>query len=237
MSAATSARGPSCSEVWSLTPRRASGPARRRGRCPRGLGRSHRQGVRRLPRRQPDRSWRHGRRLRRHRPLARPARRAEGPRRGAGERPAFRRRFVSESKLAASLDHPNVIPIHAAGEHDGILYIAMRLVPGDDLRTLVRRRRATRARPGGAVHRAGRGRARRRPRARPRPSRRQARQRPRHAGGPRVPHRLRAQQAGRRRQPGHAHRHGARHARLHRAGADPRRDDRARTRTSTRSAA
>jgi serine/threonine protein kinase len=47
----------------------------------------------------------------------------------------FRRRFVTESKLAASLDHPNVIPIHAAGEHDGILYIAMRFVPGDDLRT------------------------------------------------------------------------------------------------------
>jgi serine/threonine-protein kinase len=46
----------------------------------------------------------------------------------------FRRRFVTESKLAASLDHPNVIPIHAAGEHEGILYIAMRFVPGDDLR-------------------------------------------------------------------------------------------------------
>jgi serine/threonine protein kinase len=52
--------------------------------------------------------------------------------------PQFRRRFVSESKLAASLDHPNVIPIHAAGEHDGVLYIAMRFVPGDDLRTLLR---------------------------------------------------------------------------------------------------
>jgi serine/threonine protein kinase len=52
--------------------------------------------------------------------------------------PAFRRRFVSESKLAASLDHPNVIPIHAAGEHDGILYIAMRFVPGDDLRTILK---------------------------------------------------------------------------------------------------
>jgi serine/threonine protein kinase len=50
----------------------------------------------------------------------------------------FRRRFVSESKLAASLDHPNVIPIHAAGEHDGILYIAMRFVPGHDLRGLLR---------------------------------------------------------------------------------------------------
>jgi serine/threonine protein kinase len=51
---------------------------------------------------------------------------------------AFRRRFVSESKLAASLDHPNVIPIHAAGEHEGILYIAMRFVPGDDLRTILK---------------------------------------------------------------------------------------------------
>jgi serine/threonine protein kinase len=52
--------------------------------------------------------------------------------------PEFRRRFVSESRLAASLDHPNVIPIHAAGEHDATLYIAMRLVPGDDLRTVLR---------------------------------------------------------------------------------------------------
>jgi serine/threonine-protein kinase len=52
--------------------------------------------------------------------------------------PGFRRRFVTESRLAASLDHPNVIPIHAAGEHDGVLYIAMRLVPGDDLRAVLR---------------------------------------------------------------------------------------------------
>ena len=50
----------------------------------------------------------------------------------------FRRRFVTESKLAASLDHPNVLPIHAAGEQDGILYIAMRLVPGADLRETLR---------------------------------------------------------------------------------------------------
>jgi serine/threonine-protein kinase len=50
----------------------------------------------------------------------------------------FRRRFAAESKLAASLDHPNVIPIHAAGEHDGVLFIAMRLVDGDDLRALLR---------------------------------------------------------------------------------------------------
>jgi serine/threonine protein kinase len=50
----------------------------------------------------------------------------------------FRRRFVSESKLAASLDHPNVIPIHAAGEYEGTLYIAMRFVPGDDLRAVLK---------------------------------------------------------------------------------------------------
>ena len=52
--------------------------------------------------------------------------------------PAFRRRFVGESKLAASLDHPNVIPIYGAGECDGMPFIAMRFVPGDDLRTVLR---------------------------------------------------------------------------------------------------
>jgi serine/threonine protein kinase len=52
--------------------------------------------------------------------------------------PAFRRRFVSESKLAASLDHPNVIPIYGAGEWDGMPFIAMRFVPGDDLRAVLR---------------------------------------------------------------------------------------------------
>ncbi len=52
--------------------------------------------------------------------------------------PVFRRRFVAESKLAASLDHPNVIPIYAAGESNGMPYIAMRFVSGDDLRTVLR---------------------------------------------------------------------------------------------------
>ena len=54
------------------------------------------------------------------------------------KQPGFQRRFVGESKLAASLDHPNVIPIYAAGEYQGVLYIAMRFVPGNDLRTLLR---------------------------------------------------------------------------------------------------
>jgi serine/threonine protein kinase len=52
--------------------------------------------------------------------------------------PAFRRRFLGESKLAASLDHPNVVPIYAAGECDGMPYIAMRFVPGADLRSVLR---------------------------------------------------------------------------------------------------
>ena len=52
--------------------------------------------------------------------------------------PAFRRRFVAESKLAASLDHPNVVPIYAAGESDGMPFIAMRFVPGADLRSVLR---------------------------------------------------------------------------------------------------
>jgi serine/threonine protein kinase len=54
------------------------------------------------------------------------------------EDPAFRARFVAESKIAASLDHPNIVPIYAAGECDGVLYLAMRFVPGDDLRTVLR---------------------------------------------------------------------------------------------------
>jgi YVTN family beta-propeller protein len=50
----------------------------------------------------------------------------------------FRERFLRESTLAARLDHPNVIPIFEAGESDGTLYIAMRLVEGTDLRAILR---------------------------------------------------------------------------------------------------
>ena len=52
---------------------------------------------------------------------------------------AAHRRFVRESRLAAAIQHPNVIPIHTAGEHDGRGYIVMRFVEGCDLRTLIRR--------------------------------------------------------------------------------------------------
>jgi serine/threonine-protein kinase len=49
----------------------------------------------------------------------------------------FRERFVRESRAAASLDHPQVIPIFDADEWDGIPYIAMRYVEGSDLREVM----------------------------------------------------------------------------------------------------
>ena len=55
------------------------------------------------------------------------------------EAPAIRARFLREARAAASIEHPNVIPVHAAGERDGVAYLVMRFVEGDDLRTLVRR--------------------------------------------------------------------------------------------------
>ena len=51
----------------------------------------------------------------------------------------FRERMLRESRLAASLDHPNVVPIYEAGEADGRLFIAMRFVDGTDLKALLRR--------------------------------------------------------------------------------------------------
>jgi serine/threonine protein kinase len=54
----------------------------------------------------------------------------------------FRDRFTRESHIAAVLDHPNIIPIYDADEAEGFLYIAMRRVEGDDLRTLLEEERA-----------------------------------------------------------------------------------------------
>ena len=48
--------------------------------------------------------------------------------------PSFRERFTRESRLAASLDHPNVIPIYEAGDENGVFYIAMRFVGGSTLK-------------------------------------------------------------------------------------------------------
>ncbi|WP_328853960.1 protein kinase [Microbispora hainanensis] len=49
----------------------------------------------------------------------------------------FRDRFVRESRMVASIDHPNIIPVYEAGERDDLLFIAMRYVEGSDLRKLV----------------------------------------------------------------------------------------------------
>ena len=105
-----------------------------------------------------------------------------------------RERFLAEARAAASVDHPHVIPVYDAGEHDGVAYIAMRYVDGDDLRTLVRRGGALDpaeaaeliAQAGAAldaIHRAGL-----------RPPRRQAREPARRRRAARLPDRLRARQ-------------------------------------------
>ena len=51
--------------------------------------------------------------------------------------PVFRARFVTECKLAAAIDHPNVVQIFHAGEERGVLYVTMRYIDGTDLRTLL----------------------------------------------------------------------------------------------------
>lgn len=50
----------------------------------------------------------------------------------------FRERFARESELVMSLEHPNVVPIYDAGDVDSRVYLAMRLVDGTDLRSLLR---------------------------------------------------------------------------------------------------
>ncbi|MET8860275.1 serine/threonine-protein kinase [Streptomyces sp. NPDC004579] len=51
----------------------------------------------------------------------------------------FRGRFTHESRVAAAIDHPHIVPVFEAGETDGVLYIAMRYVAGRDLRHLLDR--------------------------------------------------------------------------------------------------
>src|SRR3954454_4512788 len=53
--------------------------------------------------------------------------------------PDLRARFVRESRAAASIEHPNVIPLFSAGSEQDVLYISMRFVDGEDLRALLRR--------------------------------------------------------------------------------------------------
>ncbi len=77
--------------------------------------------------------------------------RAENPRLGnivalkllsaeLAEDEGFRERFVRESRTAASIPHPHIIPIYDAGDAEGVLYIAMRHVEGPDLKELAKDR-------------------------------------------------------------------------------------------------
>jgi predicted ATPase len=53
----------------------------------------------------------------------------------------FKERFIRESRVVASIDHPNIIPIYDAGEAAGVAYIAMRFVQGPDLADVIDRER------------------------------------------------------------------------------------------------
>ncbi len=57
----------------------------------------------------------------------------------AASEEVFARRFAEESRIAASIEHPNVVPIYSAGEEGGVPYIAMRYVAGSDLGRRVER--------------------------------------------------------------------------------------------------
>ncbi len=58
---------------------------------------------------------------------------------GLATDPEFRRRFILESRAAAVVDDPHIIPVHEAGEANGVLFIAMRFVAGGDLRGVLGR--------------------------------------------------------------------------------------------------
>src|SRR5689334_25312939 len=51
----------------------------------------------------------------------------------------YRHRCEREAAIAASLEHPNVVPIYDAGHAHGILYLSMRFVDGEDLGAVLRR--------------------------------------------------------------------------------------------------
>ena len=68
----------------------------------------------------------------------------------------FRERFVRESRVAASINHPNIIPIYDFGAHDELLYIVMRYVQGADLKHLIQRRGRLTPQHTVASHDAGR---------------------------------------------------------------------------------
>ena len=176
----------------------------------------------------PHRARRHGRRVPRPRPAARPAGGGEGPVPGVRHRPVLRRALPAEATAAANLNHPNIVGVYDWGEADGTYFIVMEYVDGRTLSEILRDRGPAAPRPG----RRRRRRRRRRPRLRP-PQRRRA---PRREAGQRAHHPGRPGEGGRlRHRPGH-HRqrragephpgrrgHGHRHLLLARAGPGRRR--------------
>src|ERR687896_119123 len=56
------------------------------------------------------------------------------------EAEGFRERFDREARIAAALQHPNVVTVYDAGEVDGMLYLAMRYIDGSDLAAVLRTR-------------------------------------------------------------------------------------------------
>jgi Protein kinase domain len=63
--------------------------------------------------------------------------------------PDFRARFLREMRVAAAIDHPNIVPIYRAGEDRGLLYLAMRYVHASDLRRVLEAEGWTPPTPGG----------------------------------------------------------------------------------------
>jgi serine/threonine protein kinase len=55
---------------------------------------------------------------------------------------SFRQRFIRESRLAATVEHENIVPIYDAGEANDLLYIAMRYIDGSDLEATLKKRRS-----------------------------------------------------------------------------------------------
>ena len=70
---------------------------------------------------------------------------------------AFRTRFIRESRAAAAVDHPNIIPVYDAGDAGGCLFISMRYVQGGDVRSLLRDGQPLPAGQGVEHHQPGRG--------------------------------------------------------------------------------
>ena len=60
------------------------------------------------------------------------------------ESEGFRERFTREARIAAALQHPNIVTVYDAGEVDGLLYLAMQYIEGNDLSAMLRRDRRLR---------------------------------------------------------------------------------------------